>query len=44
MITCKECDVPDVNCNEQCKDCFGAAMGDCEQCKKEESDEKSILT
>ena len=34
MITCKECDVPDVICNEQCKNCFGAAMGDCEECEK----------
>lgn len=43
MITCKECDVPDVNCNEQCRDCFGASMGDCKECAeikgKENKDE-----
>lgn len=41
-MTCKECDIPDVNCYEQCKDinkcigCFGASMNDCAECEHDE--------
>lgn len=42
QITCKQCDIPDINCYEQCKGCFGASFNDCEICddRKGGSDEK----
>lgn len=44
-MDCKTCNVPDVNCYEQCKQedhdqnkcegCFGASFNDCADCEKE---------
>lgn len=48
-MDCKTCNVPDVNCYEQCKQedhdqnkcegCFGASFNDCADCEKEEDEE-----
>ena len=31
-MDCKTCEIPDVNCYEQCRGCFGASFGDCFDC------------
>lgn len=44
-MDCKTCDIPDVNCYEQCKEdrcigCFGAEFNDCFECPNYNEDER----
>lgn len=45
-MDCNTCNIPDINCYEQCKEeenkckgCFGASFGDCENCDERNEEE-----